>query len=187
MSAQEPTISSGRPLSPRMTLKGVLDPDIVSGSVAEPILEIPTASLDEWSHFGCDSRGILRVQTRKPKPRILEHLPGREAHDRVHILADEGAGVFARSLRRVDDPRRDGQKILEPLSRRVQFGGAFLHPLFQFVVRLLERLLLPLAFAHVGGKADRSNFTTLFVVEHGSRDQDRNAATVFVLYQAVEA
>jgi hypothetical protein len=55
-----------------------LDPDIVSGSVAEPILEIPTASLDEWSHFGGDARGVLWVQTRKPKPRILQHLPGRE-------------------------------------------------------------------------------------------------------------
>src|SRR5262249_44667090 len=91
--------------------------------------------------------------------RILQHLPGREAHDRVHILADKGAGVFARSLRCVNDPRRDGQQILEPLSRRVQLGGAFLHALFQLVIRLLERLLLPLAFAHVGGKADRSNFT----------------------------
>jgi hypothetical protein len=74
-----------------------------------------------------------------------------------------------------------------PLPRRIQFGGAFLHAPFQFVVRLLERLLLPLAFAHVRGKADRSNLTTLFVMEHGSRDQDGNGAAVFGPYQAVKA
>src|SRR5262245_61409476 len=166
--------------------ESVLDPDIVPGSVTEPILEISTASLDEGSHFSRDPRGIVGMQTRKPKSPILQHLPGREAHDRVHILANEGAGVFARGLGRVDDPRRDGQQILEPLPRRVQFGGTFLHAPFQLVVRLLERLLFPLALAHVSDKADRAGLATFGVMEHGSRDQNRNAAAILRPRHAVK-
>src|SRR5512146_2658788 len=47
--------------------EGVLNPDVVSGPVAETICEVPTPSLDERSHFGGDARGILWMQARKPK------------------------------------------------------------------------------------------------------------------------
>ena len=96
--------------------EGVLDPDIVPVAVAEPVFERPSAHFNELAHLLKDPICILGMQAARPELRIFKHLPRREAHDRVDVLADERAGVIVRGLRRIDDPRRDGQQILDALA-----------------------------------------------------------------------
>src|SRR4029079_15822632 len=74
----------------------VLDPDVVAVAMAEAIFDGSFAFLDQWSHFLEHAFGVFGVQAHSPKILVLEHLPGRQAHDARDVLADEGAGVVAR-------------------------------------------------------------------------------------------
>ena len=144
----------------------VLDPDVMAVAMAEAIFDRPSAFLDQRSHLLEYALGVLRMQPHRPEILVLEHLPGREAHDARDVLADEGAGVVAR-LVGVDDGRRDRHQIAQPLARRLQFGGALLNALLQLVMRLAELFLLTLARAEIGGEADHAGFLAVLV------EQDR--------------
>ena len=78
MSAQEPTISERLAGLVTHDPERVLDPDVVSVSVPEPVLDGPSALLDERSHFVeqlAGHRPDADASTRNP---ILEHLPGEK-------------------------------------------------------------------------------------------------------------
>src|SRR5260221_586388 len=81
---------------------------------------------------------ILGVQARGPELRILEHLPRREAHDRIDVVTDERALERARGLVRVHDAWGHRHQIPLTLARSLQFDGPLLDPLLQFVMRLLQ-------------------------------------------------
>src|SRR5262245_58915339 len=148
ISAQEPTISNGRPASSYMTLK-VSWIQIVPAPVPEAVFDSPASLLNQRIHFGKDSFAILRVKTARPELWVLKHFPRGIAHYQVDILADERTRVIARGSIRVQDSSTNRHKVLQPLAVRLQFGSTVFDPSFKVVVRLLERFLRPFALAQV--------------------------------------
>src|SRR5262249_2311447 len=96
----------------------ILDPNIMSVAVAEAVLQRPAALLNQRSHLAEYAGGVAGMKANSPEIFVFEHLPSREAHDAGDVLAHEGAGVVARLIG-VDDRRRDGHEVLEPLARRL--------------------------------------------------------------------
>ena len=131
-------------------------------AMAEAVFDRPSAFLDQRSHFLEDALSVLRMQPHGPEILVLEHLPGREAHDAGDVLADEGASIVTRLIG-VDDGWRDRHQIAQPLSCPFQFGGAILDSLLQLVMRLAQFFLLTLARSEIGGEADHAGFSAVLV------------------------
>ena len=155
-------------------LERVLDPQVVAVAMAEAVLDGAAAGRDQAPDLGEHLRCVLGMQPRGPEFRVLEHLPGGEAHDGIDVVADEGALEGTGRLVGVHDARRDRHEIALPLARRLQLDGTLLDALLQLVVGLRQLLLGALALAHVGGEADRADLVAGLVDEHGCRDQHRN-------------
>ena len=90
------------------------------------------------------------MQALDPEFLVVAHLPWRIAHDRIQILADEGAGIVAGNLRGVDDGGAGADQGLEVVHHR--------HA-------LAERLLGLLAAGDVRPRADDLERPTLAVVD----------------------
>ena len=75
--------------------ESVLDPDVVPVPMPEPVLDGPSSLLDERSHLFEHPGSIVRMETFHPELWILEHLPLGEAHERLHVAANEGALIVA--------------------------------------------------------------------------------------------
>ena len=119
--------------------ESVLDPDIVAVAMAEAVLEGAAALADQAIHLAEHPIGIVGMQALDPELLVVAHLPRRIGHDRIQILADEGAGIIAGHLRGVDD------------------GGAGADQSFQVVHHrhaLAERRLGLLAVGDVGPRPD---------------------------------
>ena len=173
MSAHDPTISNGSPCVVAHHPEGVLDPDVVSVAMAEAIFDAYLRLVSIRGPISSKTRlASSWMQTDGPEILVLEHLPGGEAHDAGDVLADEGAGVVARLIG-VDDRRRDGHEVAQPLARGLQFGGAVLDALLQLVMRPAKLLLLLLARSEVGGEADHAGLLAVLVEEDRSRDRAR--------------
>src|SRR6516225_2495349 len=95
----------------------VLNPNVVSISMTESIVERPPAFLYKWRHFVHNAGDVIRVQMVRPALRIGSHLNRRIAHDVPKVLADKCAAVVAGCFRRVDDRWTYGEQVLQPLAR----------------------------------------------------------------------
>src|SRR3974377_486827 len=83
--------------------EGVLDPDIVPVTMAEAIFESTVSLFDQAADFGENPASIVRMQCCDPELLFVAHLPRCVPHDRIQIVAHEGASIVARHLRRIDD------------------------------------------------------------------------------------
>jgi len=97
-------------------LEGVLNPNVVPVPVPETVGDRSAPLLHQRCHLGEYPRGVFGVQAFRPALGIGRHLLRRVPHNRFEVLADEGAGVAARSLRRVDDRGADREQILQALA-----------------------------------------------------------------------
>ena len=130
-------------------------------AMAEAILDRSAASPDQRKHLAEGARRVVGMEALRPALRVGRHLLRRIAHDGAEIFADEGAGVIAGRLGRVDDGRTDGEKVLEALARALELGGdglalglerlEVLHPLAQGR-ELVDELLLGLLVVVAGGR-----------------------------------
>ena len=117
-------------------------------AMAEPIFKTAAALFDQPIHFAEHPVGIFRVETLDPELLVVAHLPWRIAHDRIQVLAHEGAGIVAGDLRRIDDGGTRADQGLKVVHDR--------HA-------LAERLLGPFAIGDVGPRANDLRGTTLAV------------------------
>ena len=143
----------------------VLDPDVVAVAMAETIFEAAAALADQPLQFGEHAVGVLRMETLDPELLVVAHLPRRIGHDRVQILADEGAGIVARDLGGVDDGGAGADQGLEVVHQRHAFA---------------ERLLGLLAGGNIGPRADDLERAALAVVDHAERVLDPDIMSVAV-------
>ena len=74
MSAQAPTSSKGWPASSRITLKELLDPNVVPVAMAEAVGDRPAPLLYQRHNLGEHTRGVFRMQQLGPALRIGRHL-----------------------------------------------------------------------------------------------------------------
>ena len=130
--------------------------------MAEAIFDAPAAPANEGNHLAEGTRGVFGVEMVGPTLWVGRHLLRRVAHDGAEILADEGAGVIAGRLGRVDDGRTDGEQVLEALARALELGGDRL-------AFGLERFEVPHALAHGRELVDELLLRLLVVVGRGRR------------------
>ena len=98
--------------------ESVLDPDVMSVPMAEAIFQRALALGYQAIHFREYSRGVFGMQALDPEFLVVAHLPGRVAHDRIQILADEGASIVAGNLCRIDNGRTSADERLEIVHQR---------------------------------------------------------------------
>ena len=125
--------------------------------VPEAVLDVPPP-LYQRAHLLEYAGSILGMKMIGPRFRIGRHLLWRIAHDRVQVLADEGAGEITGGFGGVDDRRTADEQILQALPRVVELGFDRLPLVFerfklsdfsaeakQFVQKLFLGLLVVLA------------------------------------------
>src|SRR5262249_39622159 len=92
--------------------ESILDPDVVPIPMPEAVFDCPSSLFDERSHFFENAGTIFWMETLYPELWILEHLPFGEAHERLHVPADEGAFIVTRDLIGVHDAGRYREQVL---------------------------------------------------------------------------
>src|SRR5262245_49083391 len=97
--------------------ESVLDPDVVPIAVPEAVFDCPSSLFYQGTQFSEHSPRIVWVKTIGPAFRIGDHLLWRKAHDRLNILAHEGAPKVPRCTRRIDDGRTGSEKTGKCLLR----------------------------------------------------------------------
>jgi len=118
---------SGIPLD---DLEGILDPDVVPISVSKAVFGCSSPSFNERTHLFEDSLGIFWMEALGPELAIFEHLPLREAHNGIDVLANKRTRITARALVRVHDARGDGVKVLQARASLLEFAGSLLDTFF---------------------------------------------------------
>ncbi len=106
--------------------EGILNPDVVSVPVAKAVLDHSAAAVDERRDLVQNARRIIGMETVAPVLEIGNRLLGLIAHDRLDVLADEGAREIAGCARAVDDGGTDGEEMLETKPGPCQLAVRFL-------------------------------------------------------------
>ena len=94
----------------------------MSVAMAKTVLQGAAPLADEPVHLGEHSASIVGMQALDPELFVVAHLPRRIAHDRIQIVANEGAGVIAGDLGGVDDGGAGADQSFQVVHHRHTFA-----------------------------------------------------------------
>jgi hypothetical protein len=90
--------------------------------MAKTVLQGAAALADQPVHLGEHAASIVGMQALDPELFVVAHLPRRIAHDRIQIVADEGAGVITGDLSGVDDGGAGADQSFQVVHHRHTFA-----------------------------------------------------------------